>query len=94
MRIRLSGVTIGDDAAKRAHEVHEVLVTALYTTHIDGDTLIAAAPGNGFGEAGWSASIEAAPGNVLRIRCDPGATPLVRFFARVEWSEVGNLNHP
>jgi hypothetical protein len=88
MRIRVIAVSTG--GAKRATEVHELLIcNEISTSYIDADTTVAVGPKDGFAGQGWCVTI-ACPGMcLLVITCDPGSER-VRFFARVEWAEIGN----
>jgi len=97
MRIRLTGVTV-NGGTKRAHQVHETLwLQGPVNATLDSNIIVAqgsaANPVIGFAAHGWSATITAPGGAVARIRCDPGADH-VRFFARIDWSIIGNVHLP
>ncbi len=95
VRITVTGVTT-DGGTKRASEVHECLITSLAGPALVLDSDVITAQGSstnpvvGFSALGWAVEITAPGGLPLRIRCRPGADR-VRFAARVEWLELGNI---
>jgi hypothetical protein len=91
MRVRVMAVTVAG-AAKRAHEVRELLFVtqAGPVLVIDRNDLITNAAVN-FASQGWSLTIAAVAGtDELRFTFNPGADH-VRVLARLEWSNIGNL---
>lgn len=93
MRVRLMAATPGG-AAKVASEVHELLLNVKAGVKVTIVKDITVAELQSFASQGWAVDIQAGgpvPTGVLRFACDAGDDPKVRFFARVEWSRIGNL---
>lgn len=85
--IRVRAMASKQGAQACAHEVHEMLVHASAGVVAINQDDVLTNPAVNFASLGYSLTISAPGGLVLRFRCDPAADT-VDFIARVEWSAL------